>query len=156
MTIFPSTIFPQYVALELTYLAGRLPLLDKMDETSIVQFSFTKSGRGNWECDIYLPKRRQSLIEISCISLSNFENTDNALLASCLPRSDLEVPLGHSWIPYITTLYLRSENCVFVGGISLDLFVDSDTFWTGKKLLEDSVAGDFSKLSSNVSFLHLL
>ena len=105
-------------------LAGRSLLMDKMDETSIVhdQFNFIKIGRGCCECVLYLPRHRQSLTKNDCISMSNFENIDKASLTSCLLRSDLDVPLGHSWISHTTTLYFRSGNCEFVETASVGLF----------------------------------
>ena len=136
--------------------SGRSLLLDRMDETSIARFSFIKSGRGRWEWALYLPRRKQSLIENDCISASNFESTGSTWSTSCLFLSDLDVPLGHSWIPYTTTLYLRSGNCTLVEAAFFCVLIDSgsDEFWWLGGLVGDSVVDeDFSRLSSEVSFL---
>ena len=57
--------------------------------------------------------------------------TGNTWSTSCLFLSDLDVPLGHSWIPYTTTLYLWSGNGTLVEAALFCLWIDSytDGFW---------------------------
>ena len=105
---------------------------------------------------LVLAKMQAVFYRNDCISASNFESTGNTWSTSYVFLSDLHVPLGHSWIPYATTLYLRSGNCTLVeAAFSCPLIdSDSDEFWWLGGLVGDSIVDeDFSRLSSEVSFL---
>ena len=94
---------------------GVWPLLERIVETSTARFNFTSTGRERVESFLYLPSRKQSRTEYELTSLFKVDSILRHSSKSVLCLWYLEVFWGHSLIPCMTTLNLRSPGKIPLG-----------------------------------------
>ena len=86
----------------------RDPLFKKTVDTLAALMNFTRSGLCFFLSNENLPKRYTSFIDWYPIELSRSDREDTTFSISPLKRNTLEAPLGHSSIPWTTTLNFLS------------------------------------------------
>ena len=105
---------------------GKEFLLEKIDMASMEQENLINMDRGLEAFSLNLPSLRQSRTFCFWNSVSTVRKTSTTLSRSCLKRSNLGVPLGHSLIPDRATLHFHSAWEI----LEWETFSLGGTLWT--------------------------